>query len=152
MVPASADYAALGAARQAAWALGVAEGRLGADAPPVWETGPHETFEADEEQALGQAVRQQYAAVRESVYPGALGLAAGTAGAAAAGDTAAWGAGARAARVGGPGAAGGAGSAAELSEPPARQAGSPQRRGKGVSSGAPGVKPTVGLGVQVPAS
>ncbi|MFF0727936.1 FGGY-family carbohydrate kinase [Streptomyces sp. NPDC004134] len=79
VVPASADYAALGAARQAAWALGVAEGRLAADAPPVWETGPHETFEADEDLALGQAVRQQYAAVRESVHPGALGLAAGTA-------------------------------------------------------------------------
>ncbi|WBB59495.1 FGGY family carbohydrate kinase [Streptomyces sp. WMMC500] len=85
VVPASADYAALGAARQAAWALGVAEGRLSADAPPVWETGPHETFDAGEDLALGQAVRQQYAAVRESVHPGALGLAAGTAGAAAAG-------------------------------------------------------------------
>lgn len=77
VVPASADYAALGAARQAAWALGVAEGRLSAEAPPVWETGPHETFEADEDLALGQAVRQQYAAVRESVYPEAMAPAAG---------------------------------------------------------------------------
>ncbi|MFW6690315.1 FGGY family carbohydrate kinase [Streptomyces sp. MAR4 CNX-425] len=80
VVPASADYAALGAARQAAWALGVAEGRLSAEAPPAWETGPHETFEAAEEQALGQAVRQQYAAVRESVYPEAVSSGAGAAG------------------------------------------------------------------------
>lgn len=111
VVPASADYAALGAARQAAWALGVAEGRLGAEAPPVWETGPHETFEADEDLALGQAVRQQYAAVRESVYPGALGLAAGTAGPAAG-----------AAAAGGPaGAAAGAAAGGEAATGPEEQ-------------------------------
>lgn len=36
VVPAPADYAALGSARQAAWALGVAQGTLAPHSPPVW--------------------------------------------------------------------------------------------------------------------
>ena len=35
VVPQAADYAALGAARQAAWALGVSQGTLSAGAPPI---------------------------------------------------------------------------------------------------------------------
>ncbi len=40
-VPAPAEYVALGAARQAAWALS------GADAPPVWALGATASYEAD---------------------------------------------------------------------------------------------------------
>lgn len=37
VVPQPADYAAIGAARQAAWALGVSQGTLSPGAPPVWQ-------------------------------------------------------------------------------------------------------------------
>lgn len=74
VVPEPADYTALGAARQAAWAQGVDEGRLTADEPPAWAPAKGERFEPDEEEsAVGSAVRQQYAAVREEIHPGALG-------------------------------------------------------------------------------
>ncbi len=49
------EYVALGAARQAAWALS------GADAPPTWAGAPSTTFEADPT----PVVRAQYAALRD---------------------------------------------------------------------------------------
>jgi xylulokinase len=71
VVPEPADYTALGAARQAAWAL------AGGDAPPPWPTAAGRVLEAGpgEESAVGTAVRQQYVAVREQTYPGAFGRA-----------------------------------------------------------------------------
>lgn len=64
VVPQPADYAAIGAARQAAWAL---NGQL-----PYWQGASAQTFEPGEELAVGQAVRQQYRTVREQAHPGAL--------------------------------------------------------------------------------
>ncbi|GGV37388.1 sugar kinase [Streptomyces longisporoflavus] len=64
VVPQPADYAAIGAARQAAWAL---NGRL-----PYWQGATAQVFEPGEEHAVGQAVRQQYRTVREQTHPGAL--------------------------------------------------------------------------------
>ncbi|MBT2440243.1 sugar kinase [Streptomyces sp. ISL-36] len=72
VVPQPADYAALGAARQAAWALGVARGTLSPAAPPAWQGAAAQLFEAGEELAVGQAVRQQYVATREQIHPGAF--------------------------------------------------------------------------------
>ncbi|MFC7218865.1 FGGY family carbohydrate kinase [Streptomyces polyrhachis] len=72
VVPEAADYTALGAARQAAWAWGAAEGRFPADTPPPWPGRAHQVFEPGEQLAVGQAVRRQYEAVREQQYPGAL--------------------------------------------------------------------------------
>ncbi|KUF20177.1 MULTISPECIES: xylulokinase [Streptomyces] len=59
-----ADYAAIGAARQAAWAL---TGQL-----PHWQDAVSQVFEPGEELAVGQAVRQQYVTVREQSHPGAF--------------------------------------------------------------------------------
>ncbi len=73
LVPQPADYAALGAARQAAWALGVQQGKLHPSAPPAWQGAATQVFEAGEELPVGQAVRQQYTAVREQTHPGAFG-------------------------------------------------------------------------------
>ncbi|MCX3058660.1 xylulokinase [Streptomyces beihaiensis] len=64
VVPQPADYAAIGAARQAAWAL---SGQL-----PQWQGAATQVFEPGEEAAVGQAVRQQYRAVREQIHPGAF--------------------------------------------------------------------------------
>ncbi|MFI0236215.1 FGGY family carbohydrate kinase [Streptomyces sp. NPDC016845] len=64
VVPQPADYAAIGAARQAAWAL---KGQL-----PQWQGAAAQVFEPGEEAAVGQAVRQQYRAVREQIHPGAF--------------------------------------------------------------------------------
>ncbi|RFU83305.1 sugar kinase [Streptomyces triticagri] len=72
VVPQPADYAALGAARQAAWALGVAQGTLSAQAPPAWQGAAAQIFEPGEELPVGQAVRQQYVSVREQTHPGAF--------------------------------------------------------------------------------
>ncbi|MEV4915682.1 FGGY family carbohydrate kinase [Streptomyces tirandamycinicus] len=72
VVPQPADYAALGAARQAAWALGTAQGTLAPHTPPSWRGAAAQVFEAGEELAVGQAVRQQYAATREQIHPGAF--------------------------------------------------------------------------------
>jgi xylulokinase len=80
VVPQPADYAALGAARQAAWALGVSQGTLSPAAPPAWQGAAvgvapglsKGTFEAGEELAVGQAVRQQYGATRDQIHPGAF--------------------------------------------------------------------------------
>jgi xylulokinase len=72
VVPQSADYAALGAARQAAWALGAAQGTLSPQAPPAWQGAAAQVFEPGEELAIGQAVRQQYGATRDEIHPGAF--------------------------------------------------------------------------------
>ncbi|MGH3309178.1 MAG: FGGY family carbohydrate kinase [Streptomyces sp.] len=66
VVPRPGDYAALGAARQAAWAL------RGGGHPPQWPAAECEVFEAGEELAAGQAVRQQYVTVRDEAHPGAF--------------------------------------------------------------------------------
>ncbi|OII64391.1 FGGY-family carbohydrate kinase [Streptomyces sp. CC77] len=71
-VPQPADYAAVGAARQAAWALGVAQGSLSPQAPPAWQGAAAQVFEAGDEGPVGQAVRQQYAATRDQIHPGAF--------------------------------------------------------------------------------
>jgi len=65
VIPPAGDYAARGAARQAAWALaGTAE-------PPQWELPEAVTITPDQEHdvAVGKAVRQQFATVREQVHP-----------------------------------------------------------------------------------
>ncbi|MFJ6214675.1 FGGY family carbohydrate kinase [Streptomyces sp. NPDC092296] len=63
VIPPPGDYAARGGARQAAWALaGTAE-------PPRWELPDAVLVEPGEDIAFGQAVRQQYAAVREQMHP-----------------------------------------------------------------------------------
>jgi xylulokinase len=72
VVPQPADYAALGAARQAAWALGAAQGTLSPQAPPAWQGAAAQVFEPGEELAVGQAVRQQYGATRDQIHPGAF--------------------------------------------------------------------------------
>ncbi|WP_432095278.1 FGGY family carbohydrate kinase [Streptomyces sp. bgisy100] len=72
IVPQAADYAALGAARQAAWALGVAQGYLSPQQPPLWQGATAQVFDPGEELAVGQAVRQQFIAVREQTHPGAF--------------------------------------------------------------------------------
>ncbi|MBB4892578.1 xylulokinase [Streptomyces olivoverticillatus] len=72
VVPQPADYAALGAARQAAWALGVQQGVLSPQQPPLWPSVAGHAFEPGEDLAVGQAVRQQYTTVREQTHPGAF--------------------------------------------------------------------------------
>lgn len=68
VVPEPADYTALGAARQAAWALS------GGGAPPAWPAASCRVFDpSEEDSAVGQAVRQQYVTVREQSHPGAFG-------------------------------------------------------------------------------
>ncbi|MFC5906376.1 FGGY family carbohydrate kinase [Streptacidiphilus monticola] len=64
VVPAQGDYAALGAARQAAWSLAQT------GEPPVWAL-PQEplTVQPGEDAALGAAVRQQYASVLGQTHP-----------------------------------------------------------------------------------
>ncbi|WP_016906617.1 FGGY family carbohydrate kinase [Streptomyces xiaopingdaonensis] len=66
VVPQPAEYAALGAARQAAWA------QLGGAEPPRWPDAACRIFEPGEESAVGQAVRQQFRTVREQAHPGAF--------------------------------------------------------------------------------
>jgi xylulokinase len=73
MVPQPADYTTLGAARQAAWALGVSRGTLSAHEPPRWPAAACRRFEPGEELPVGQAVRQQYTAVRDQTHPAAFG-------------------------------------------------------------------------------
>ncbi|CAL9557280.1 FGGY family carbohydrate kinase [Streptomyces pilosus] len=72
VVPQPADYAAIGAARQAAWALGVSQGALDPRNPPVWQGPVAQVLDPGEELAVGQAVRQQYVSVREQTHPGAF--------------------------------------------------------------------------------
>ncbi|SBT88400.1 xylulokinase [Streptomyces sp. DI166] len=73
VVPQPADYAAIGAARQAAWALGASQGTLDARIPPAWQGASAQVLEPGEELAVGQAVRQQFVSVREQTHPGAFG-------------------------------------------------------------------------------
>jgi len=72
VVPQPADYAAIGAARQAAWALGVSQGTLDPRTPPPWQGPVAQVLEPGDELAVGQAVRQQYVSVREQTHPGAF--------------------------------------------------------------------------------
>ncbi|MFI7314117.1 FGGY family carbohydrate kinase [Streptomyces hygroscopicus] len=72
VVPQPADYAALGAARQAAWALGVSHGTQSPHEPPRWPAAASQVFEPGDDLPVGQAVRQQYVAVREQTHPGAF--------------------------------------------------------------------------------
>ncbi|MFE4961572.1 FGGY family carbohydrate kinase [Streptomyces sp. NPDC056660] len=72
VVPQPADYAAVGAARQAAWALGVSQGTLDPRTPPVWQGAAAQVLEPGDEMAVGQAVRQQFVSVREQTHPGAF--------------------------------------------------------------------------------
>ncbi|MFD3513950.1 FGGY family carbohydrate kinase [Streptomyces sp. NPDC058657] len=73
VVPQPAQYAALGAARQAAWALGVAQGTLAPHTPPAWQGAVAQVLEPGEELAVGKALRQQYTAARDQVHPEAFG-------------------------------------------------------------------------------
>ncbi|GAA0923480.1 xylulokinase [Streptomyces thermoalcalitolerans] len=72
VVPQPADYAAIGAARQAAWALGASLGTLDPRTPPAWQGAVAQVLEPGEDLAVGQAVRQQYVSVREQIHPGAF--------------------------------------------------------------------------------
>lgn len=71
VVPEPADYTTLGAARQAAWALGAARGQA-VQEPPAWPPAACRVYEPGEDVPVGQAVRQQYAAVRDDAHPGAF--------------------------------------------------------------------------------
>lgn len=62
VVPSPGEYVALGAARQAAWAL------CGSDVAPVWAGAVHTALEPDGEG--GAAVRARYTEMRNVVYPG----------------------------------------------------------------------------------
>ncbi|WP_405799637.1 FGGY-family carbohydrate kinase [Streptomyces sp. NBC_01506] len=72
VVPEPAEYAALGAARQAAWALGVSKNTLSPHSPPDWGGAAGQVFEPGEDAAVGAAVRQQYRASRDNIHPGAF--------------------------------------------------------------------------------
>ncbi|MBB5933108.1 xylulokinase [Streptomyces zagrosensis] len=72
VVPEPADYAAIGAARQAAWALGVSHGTLAPHTPPTWPAAASQLFEPGDELAVGQSVRQQFGTVREQTHPDAF--------------------------------------------------------------------------------
>ncbi|MEU6256315.1 FGGY family carbohydrate kinase [Streptomyces sp. NPDC047043] len=72
VVPQPADYAAIGAARQAAWALGASQGTVDPRTPPAWQGASAQVLEPGDELAVGQAVRQQFVSVREQTHPGAF--------------------------------------------------------------------------------
>ncbi|MBY8887880.1 sugar kinase [Streptomyces sp. PTM05] len=75
VVPPPADYAALGAARQAAWALGAQQGSVSPQDPPHWESAVlsgSRVSEPGDDLAAGSAVRQQFTAVRDQTHPGAF--------------------------------------------------------------------------------
>jgi xylulokinase len=72
VVPAPAQYAALGAARQAAWSLGAVLGSQPRTEPPAWPAPEAVVREPGEEAAVGAAVRQQFQAVRDNTHPGAF--------------------------------------------------------------------------------
>jgi xylulokinase len=74
VIPPPADYAALGAARQAAWSMAALRGSGPVDGPPPWRTAGYRVIEPGEDEGpVGQSVRQQYSTVREQIHPGALG-------------------------------------------------------------------------------
>jgi len=62
-VPADGEYVALGAARQAAWALS------GQPEPPDWSAAVETTLGPPADPAAGRAVRAAYAAARDALYP-----------------------------------------------------------------------------------
>lgn len=64
-VPAPGEYVAVGAARQAAWAL------AGGDAPPAWDVAVETTLEPGDT-SVGADVRARYASVLAAAYPGAV--------------------------------------------------------------------------------
>ena len=66
-IPAPGEYVAAGAARQAAWALS------GAEAAPRWEVDIDVTVEpgGSADRARGTEVRERYAAIVASTFPGA---------------------------------------------------------------------------------
>ena len=70
-VPAPGEYVAVGAARQAAWALS------GAESAPVWDVGVDATAEPTD-LAAGAEARDRYAAVLATVHPDAAAAAAAT--------------------------------------------------------------------------
>ena len=72
VVPPAAEYAAIGAARQAAWSLGVVLGTHSQTEPPQWRTTGAQLLDPGDDTAVGSAVRQQYVAVREHTHPGAF--------------------------------------------------------------------------------
>jgi xylulokinase len=61
-VPAPGEYVALGAARQAAWAL------AGSDQPPGWDTAAGADVYDDVEAEAGEAVRAAYATARVAMH------------------------------------------------------------------------------------
>jgi xylulokinase len=63
-VPEPAEYVALGAARQAAWALRQSTG-AGAAGPPDWAGPPTETFTAEPR----PDIRDRYATLRDDTLP-----------------------------------------------------------------------------------
>ena len=67
LVPTPAEYVALGAARQAAWALSATES--GADAPPAW-TPAQDVVRDPVDPDAGAEVRATYRALRLTVHPG----------------------------------------------------------------------------------
>jgi xylulokinase len=75
VVPQPAEYAALGAARQAAWAMHGQHASRPLPEPPRWRAVAAEPSAelTEEDIAIGQAVRQQFTAVREQTHPGAFG-------------------------------------------------------------------------------
>jgi xylulokinase len=72
VVPPAAEYAALGAARQAAWSLGAVLGSQSQTDPPQWRQAAARLLDPGEDSAVGSAVRRQYIAVREHTHPGAF--------------------------------------------------------------------------------
>ena len=72
VVPPAAEYAAIGAAKQAAWSLGAVLGSQAQHEPPRWEQAAALLLDPGGEAAVGSAVRQQYRAVRENTHPGAF--------------------------------------------------------------------------------
>ncbi|WP_405581118.1 FGGY family carbohydrate kinase [Streptomyces sp. NBC_01190] len=72
IVPEAAEYAAIGAARQAAWSLGAVLGSHTQAEPPQWSHNATRLLDPGDDAAVGSAVRQQFSAVRENIHPGAF--------------------------------------------------------------------------------
>ena len=72
VVPQPADYAALGAARQAAWALGVSQGTLDPRTPPAWQGAGRAGAGARRGAGGGAGGAPAVRAVREQTHPGAF--------------------------------------------------------------------------------
>jgi xylulokinase len=67
-VPAAGEYVALGAARQAAWALAVAHEGSTVDGPPAWSGRGHLTLDP-RNLTGGVTVRQPYVRLRRRLHP-----------------------------------------------------------------------------------